>query len=58
MGGRMVTGHFANVLRRFAHETKGVLLMYIPPGERVLPIKVMGVLVVPFRGLNLWIGTA
>ena len=28
----MVTGHFAN-------ETKGVLLMYIPPGGRVLPYK-------------------
>ena len=39
MGGRMMTGHFANVLRRFAHETKGVLLMYIPPGGRVLPYK-------------------
>ena len=38
----MVTGHFANVLRRFAQKrsaTKGVLLMYIPPGERVLPYK-------------------
>ena len=42
MGGRMVTGHFANVLRRFAHETKGVLLMYIPPGGRVLPYKIDG----------------
>ena len=54
----MVTGHFVNVLRRFAHETKEVLLMYIPPGGRVLPYKSDGVLVVPFRGLNLWISTA
>ena len=54
----MVTGHFVNVLRCFAHETKGVLLMYIPPEGGYSPIKVMGVLVVPFRGLNLWIGTA
>ena len=27
-------------------------------GERYSSIKVTGVLVVPFRGLNLWIGTA
>ena len=30
----------------------------IPPRGGYSPIKVTGVLVVPFRGLNLWIGTA
>ena len=30
----------------------------VPGGGGYSPIKVLGVLVVPFRGLNLWIGTA
>ena len=51
----MVISRFANVLRRFAHEIKRVLHMYLPPGGGFSPIKVTGVLVVPFRGLNLWI---
>ena len=53
MGGRIMTGRLADVLRRFANETKRVLHMYLPIGGGYSPIKVTGVLVVPFGGLNL-----